>query len=145
MNESLDFLLTHGYTVVFIWVLAEQLGLPLPSIPILLAAGALSALGQLSFLLAASLGIAAAMISDGVWYELGRRRGMKVLQFLCRISLERDSCVRRTEGFFERYGARSLVIAKFIPGFSTVAPPLAGVFGMRWRRFLLFNSVGAVV
>jgi len=145
MKESLDFLFAHGYTVVFFWVLAEQLGLPLPSIPILLAAGALSALGQLSLLLVLSLGIAAAMISDVVWYVLGRHRGMKVLEFLCRISLEPDSCVRRTEGVFERYGARSLVIAKFIPGFNTIAPPLAGVIGMKWPQFLLFDSLGSAV
>ena len=84
------------------------------------------------------------MISDVVWYQIGRRRGMKVLNLLCRISLEPDSCVRRTEDLFARHGARSLLVAKFFPGYNTAAPPLAGVFGMRFGRFLLFDALGAL-
>jgi len=90
------------------------------------------------------LPVVAALTSDLLWYELGRRRGVKVLQFLCRISLEPDSCVRRTEGTFERYGAKSLLVAKFIPGLNTVAAPLAGVFGMKFPRFALFEAIGTL-
>jgi membrane protein DedA with SNARE-associated domain len=145
MNEPLLFLVRHGYTVLFAGVFVEQLGLPLPSVPLLLAAGALAGAGRLSLALVLGLPIIAALISDSLWYELGRRRGVKVLQFLCRISLEPDSCVRRTESTFERHGARSLLVAKFIPGLSTAAPPLAGVFRMRLSRFLLFDALGALL
>ncbi len=145
MTESLGFLVRHGYTLLFAWVFVEQMGLPLPSVPLLLAAGALAGSGRLSLALCAGLPVVAALLSDAIWYELGRRRGVKVLQFLCRISLEPDSCVRRTEEVFARHGARSLLVAKFIPGLNTAAPPLAGVFRMRPVRFLLFDSLGAVL
>ena len=145
MNETLTFLIRHGYTVLFVWVFAEQVGLPLPAVPILIAAGALAGIGKMSLLAAASLALIAAVLSDGIWYELGRRRGVKVLQFLCRVSLEPDSCVRRTENVFTRHGAKSLLIAKFIPGFSTAAPPLAGVFHMRPMRFLIWDALGTLL
>jgi membrane protein DedA with SNARE-associated domain len=145
MNETLGFLIRHGYAVLFAWVFVEQIGLPLPSVPLLLAAGALAGTGRLSLALAISLPILAALLSDVIWYELGRRRGVKVLQLLCRISLEPDSCVRRTENVFARHGARSLLVAKFIPGLNTAAPPLSGIFRMRFGRFLLFDTLGAVL
>ena len=145
MNEALGFLVRHGYAVLFAWVFVEQIGLPLPSVPLLLAAGALAGAGRLSLALAISLPILAALLSDVIWYELGRRRGVKVLQLLCRISLEPDSCVRRTENVFARHGARSLLVAKFIPGLSTAAPPLAGIFRMRFGRFLLYDTLGAIL
>src|SRR3989475_2500749 len=104
------------------------MGLPLPSMPLLLAAGALSGTGNLNFFAALSYVIAAAVAADSIWYQLGRRKGIAILQLLCKISLEPDSCVRRTEGAFSKQGARSLLLAKFLPGLSTVAPPLAGIF-----------------
>lgn len=145
MNETLQFLLRHGYSVLFAWVFAEQLGLPIPSIPMLLAAGALAGLGRMSFLTAGLLTLAAALTSDLVWYELGCRKGIKVLQFLCKISLEPDSCVRRTEGVFPRHGARSLLAAKFLPGLNAAAAPLAGIFRMRLSRFVLFDALGTLL
>src|SRR5437879_8387601 len=135
----------HGYTVVFVWVFAEQVGLPIPSMPMLRAAGALAGSGQLSFVATLGLAIVAAVLSDSIWYELGRRRGHAVLNLICRISLEPDSCMRRTEDIFTRQGARSLVIAKFVPGLGTVAPPLAGMFRMRPSRFLLWDLAGVFV
>ncbi len=145
MNEVLAFTMRHGYAVLFVWVFAEQLGLPVPAIPILLAAGALSGSGKLNF--AATLGIAvlASLLGDGIWYEIGRRRGGQVLNFLCRISLEPDSCVRRTEDIFVKHGVKSLVVAKFLPGFGTAAPPLAGALRMKAARFLLFDGLGALL
>lgn len=145
MPGPLEFLLHHGALVLFAWVFAEQLGLPLPAIPLLLAAGALAGAGRLSLVVSLCTVVSAALLADGLWYELGRRRGNRVLHWLCRISLEPDSCVRRTEGVFARHGARSLLVAKFLPGLSTVAPPLAGVFGMRLARFLLFDAAGALL
>lgn len=123
----------------------NQLGVPLPAIPFLLAAGALAGLGQLDIGLLVVLSVVAALPADLLWYEIGRRRGMRVIRFVCRISLEPDSCVRDTESRFARHGARSLVLAKFIPGVETVAPPLAGVFQMRRSRFLLFDALGATL
>ncbi len=145
MYESIEFLIRHGYAVVFGWVVAEQLGLPIPAVPVLLAAGALAGAGQLSLVMALGLAVAASLLSDSVWYLIGRLRGGKVLGLLCRISLEPDSCVRRTEETFARHGARSLLIAKFVPGLNTVAPPLAGIIGMRVPRFLWFTGLGGLI
>src|SRR2546425_12301375 len=97
-------------------MLLEQLGLPVPAIPVLLAAGALAGSGQLSLALALLASIAAALLSDTLWFEIGRRKGVRVLKFLCRVSLEPDSCVRSTEQMFGRYGGRSLLVSKFVPG-----------------------------
>jgi membrane protein DedA with SNARE-associated domain len=145
MHRTLEFLLHHGYTVLLAWVFAEQLGLPLPAMPLLLAAGALAGTGRLSFFASLFYAMFAAVAADSIWYQLGRRKGIKILQLLCRISLEPDSCVRRTEGIFSKQGARWLLLAKFLPGLSTVAPPLAGIFHMRPRRFLLFDAAGALL
>lgn len=144
MSDAVQFLVRHGYGVLFIGVLAEQIGLPIPSVPFLLAAGVLAGNGQLNFPLAMGLALLGSVVGDMLWYELGRRRGSRVLQLLCRISLEPDSCVRRTENVFARHGVRSLLIAKFIPGLNTAAPPLAGVFRMRRWRFLLYDGLGAL-
>jgi membrane protein DedA with SNARE-associated domain len=145
MHALLEFLLHHGYLVVFVWVFAEQAGLPVPSSPILLAAGALAGTHHLKLAVCLLLAVLASVVSDTLWYQLGHRKGIKVLQWLCRISLEPDSCVRRTELLFEQQGARSLLIAKFVPGLSAVATPLAGIFHMRLRRFLLFDVLGAIL
>jgi membrane protein DedA with SNARE-associated domain len=145
MDETFQFLIRHGYSVLFIWVLAEQLGLPLPATPLLLAAGALAGSGQMNLVLAIALAVLASLIGDVSWYEFGRLRGGKVLNLLCRISLEPDSCVRKTEGAFVRHGSRSLLMAKFVPGLNTMAPPLAGIIGMRLWRFLVFDSLGALL
>jgi len=111
----------------------------------LLAAGAMSAKGDLNFSFVLLLACIAALIADFVWFELGVWRGVRVLGTLCRISIEPDSCVRRTEDIFQRYGAPSLLIAKFIPGFSTIAPPMAGVSRMKRPRFLVFDGLGAAL
>lgn len=145
MNETVQFVLRHGYAVLFGWVFAEQIGLPIPAVPILLAMGALAGSGRFSFVIALLVGVVASLASDIIWYELGRHRGHSVLNLLCRISLEPDSCVRRTENIYARHGARALLFSKFIPGLSTVTPPLAGMFRMRLGRFLLCDSAGAVL
>ena len=145
MHRTLEFLLHHGYALLLGWVFAEQIGLPLPSMPLLLAAGALAGTGRLSFFASLLYAVLAAVAADSIWYQLGRRKGIRVLQLLCKISLEPDSCVRRTEGLFSKQGARSLLLAKFIPGLSTVAPPLAGIFHMRARRFLFYDALGSLL
>lgn len=145
MANTLEFLVRHGYVVLLGWVFAEQIGLPIPSIPVLLAAGALAGTGRMNLFAALGIAMFASVCADFLWYQLGKIRGIKVLQLLCRISLEPDSCVRRTEGVFSRQGARSLLFAKFLPGLGTVAPPLAGVFHMHVARFLMFDSLGTLL
>jgi len=139
------FIERHGYALLFFWVLAEQGALPLPSIPLLVTAGALVRLGRLHVLIAIGCCVGAALLADSVWFELGRRRGQKVLRFLCRVALEQDSCVRRTENAFLKYGLDSLLVSKFVPGLNAVASPLAGSSGARYWRFLVYDAAGAVI
>jgi membrane protein DedA with SNARE-associated domain len=128
--------------VLFGWVLLEKLGLPIPAAPLLIAAGALARAGKMNLTFAVTLAFIAVILADLFWYSLGRYRGGRILKLLCRISLEPDSCVRRTENLFVRHGVRSLLVAKFIPGLNTAAPSLAGVFRMPVQRFLIFDSLG---
>jgi membrane protein DedA with SNARE-associated domain len=129
--------------VLFLWVLAEQAGLPVPSLPILLAAGALAATGKLAFPLVMAYAVVACLVADYSWFAVGRARGFRVLHWMCRISLEPDSCVRRTKDIYTRDGSRSLLVAKFVPGFSTLAPPLAGIFRMPSWQFLVYDGAGS--
>ena len=142
LEQAADFLIRHGYALLFGWVLLEQLGLPIPAAPLLVAAGALARAGKMNLTFAVALSFVAVILADLFWYFLGRYRGGRILKLLCRISLEPDSCVRRTENLFVRHGVRSLLVAKFIPGLNTAAPSLAGVFRMPVRRFLIFDSLG---
>jgi len=145
MGDTLQFLVKHGYVVLFASVLAQQLGVPLPSTPFIIAAGALAHSGDLHWAVVLFLASSAALIADFVWYEIGRVRGTRVLHFLCRISLEPDYCVRRTENTFARHGAKTLVVGKLIPGISTLATPMAGVYGFSRLRFLLFDGLGVLL
>jgi len=145
MEDVTQFLIRHGGLVLFAVVFAEQVGLPIPAVPVLLAAGALAGAGKMNVAWAILLGFVACLIGDLIWYYLGRYRGRQVLGLLCRISLEPDSCVRRTEDFFIRHGMRSLIFAKFIPGLSTVTPALAGLFEVNIGRFFLYNGLGALL
>lgn len=123
---------------------AAQAALVVPVVPLLVSAGALAARGELNPVLAAVALTAGIVPGDTLWYWLGRTRGRSILGRVCRLSLERDSCVRRTQGVLGRYGARTLLVAKFIPGLSTVALPMAGTYGMRLRRFLVYDTVGVL-
>ncbi len=145
MNETTEFLFQHGLALVFWAVFVEQLGLPLPALPWLLAAGALSATGQFSLALGLVVTVIACLVADGFWFWLGRYRGNQVLGLLCRISLEPDSCVRRTQNVFARYGLRGVLVSKFVPGLSTIAPPLAGMSGVGLGRFLFVDGVGSLL
>jgi membrane protein DedA with SNARE-associated domain/rhodanese-related sulfurtransferase len=144
MTEILQFVVRHGYLLVFAWVFVEQAGLPVPSAPLLLAAGALSGMHRMNLGVAIAFAVFGAVASDSMWYEIGRQKGVRVLQLICRISLEPDSCVRRTQVSFARNGPRVLLGAKFIPGLNAMAAPLAGIIKMGWRRFLLFDAIGTL-
>ncbi|MBI4890807.1 MAG: VTT domain-containing protein [Acidobacteria bacterium] len=145
MTELWGFLLKHGHGLLFAVVLAEQLGAPLPAVPVLMVMGALAGLGYYSISSAFLLSIAACLLADYFWFELGRRRGNSILAFLCKLSLEPDSCVRTTTGRLERWGPATLLFAKFIPGLSAVAPPLAGSAGITPARFLVYDGTGAAI
>ena len=112
LNETSQFLIRHGLPLVFAVVFVEQLGLPIPALPVLLAAGALSAAGKISLLLGVTATVVACLIADVFWFYLGKYRGNQVLGLLCRISLEPDSCVRRTQNLFTRYGLRGVRVLR---------------------------------
>jgi len=141
----LGFIERHGYALLFVWVLAEQSAIPLPSIPLLLAAGSLIHDGRLAILPALASCLAAALAADTIWFELGRHRGRQVLRLVCRLSLEPDSCVRQTENAFRKYGMRSLLVSKFIPGLNSVAAPMAGNSTSSYVRFALYDGAGALI
>ncbi len=143
--NSLQFLADHGAMVLFWVILVEQVGAPIPAIPLLVAAGALVGAGKMSLATVLLVPVAASLPPDLGWYYLGRFKGGRVLGFLCRLSLEPDSCVRDTENLFHRNGPRALLLAKFIPGFSTVAPPLAGIVGMTAGTFALYDIAGTLI
>jgi membrane protein DedA with SNARE-associated domain len=147
VNLSDGVALLERYSAVILpaLVVAEQVGIPLPAVPALLAVGALAAQGRVSLLLVIGAIAAVALPVDLVWHELGRRRGARVLSGLCRLSLEPDVCVRRTGSLFIRHGVRALLVAKFLPGLTTVMPPLAGVFGVPRLRFAAYDLAGVVL
>jgi membrane protein DedA with SNARE-associated domain/rhodanese-related sulfurtransferase len=149
MDQLPHLLRTYGILLVFGTVLLEQIGLPIPAFPVLVVAGALTidtgAAWPLQLLGTLAASIAACLISDYFWFRAGRRYGTRILRLLCKISLSPDSCVRQTEDNFSRWGEKSLVVAKFIPGFNTIAPPLAGAMGTRTVRFLWLSMAGALV
>ena len=135
----------YGLAAVVLNVLLNQIGLPLPAIPTLIVAGAIAAGGELP-LAAVFLGaVAACLIADCGWYAVGQVYGIRVLKALCRISLEPDSCVSQTQTRFERWGVNSLVIAKFVPGLSTIAPPMAGALRIGWLRFIFLSTLSAAL
>lgn len=134
----------YGPWLVFGNVLLQQLGMPVPVWPTLLLVGSLAAgWQQLGLALAAAL--AGAMLADRFWYLLGRRHGYKVLTLLCRLSINPGSCVTQTEQRFARWGAPALLLAKFVPGFSAVAAPVAGLTRMPVAHFTLAAAGGATL
>ena len=146
MMEQLTALLTqHGLVLVWVNVFLVQAGVPVPAVPTLLVAGALAVGGGLSSPMIILVSVAASLLGELIGYVAGRIYGLRVLQLLCRISISPDSCVRQTENRFTRWGAPSLIFAKFIPGFSTVAPPLAGALRVKLGAFLGYSAISATL
>jgi membrane protein DedA with SNARE-associated domain len=143
VNAIFQFVLKHGYPILFAAMFAHQIGVPLPGPLFLLSAGALAAEGKLSLVAAVGLTIAACVLADWVWYETGRRGGDKVLHFIHRFTRDPDFHNRRAKRIFARYGLPLLLVAKFVPGLDAVAPPLAGTSRTSRVRFLAFDAAGA--
>ena len=145
MSSMLALFAHHAYSVLFGWVLIEQGGLPIPSIPLLLAAGTMSAAHRLHAAYALPVTMLACFIADSAWYFMGRRWGSKVIEALCRFSLEAATCVTRTQGSVVRRGAFTLLFAKFVPGLSTMAAPIAGQARVPYAEFVLYDMAGTLL
>jgi len=145
MDALIADLAHYGVPLVGLNVLLQQLGLPIPAVPTMMVAGALAAEGRIFGAGVFAISVVASVIADLAWFVAGRRYGYPVLRLLCRVSLSPDTCVRQTEGIFERYGFYSLVVSKFVPGFSTVAPPVAGALRMPLVQFLLAATASAAL
>ena len=145
MESILQFVLKHGYTMLFGALFAHQLGFPLPGPLFLLAAGALAAAGKLGFVAVLALAVAAIILADWPWYEAGRRRGDRVLHFIHRLTRDPDYHDRKAKQTFARYGPPILLVSKFVPGLDAVAPPLAGTSRTTRIRFLTFDVAGATL
>jgi membrane protein DedA with SNARE-associated domain len=145
MTRLIQLIVERGIPLIWLNVFLEQLGVPVPAVPTLVVAGALSQDGKISSTHVLIAAVVASLLADWIWFLLGRRYGYRILSTLCKISLSPDSCVRDTEQRFERWGMKSLLFAKFIPGFSTVAPPLAGVTQGSTIAFLIYDFLGALL
>jgi membrane protein DedA with SNARE-associated domain/rhodanese-related sulfurtransferase len=145
MSQLILLIQQYGVLIVFAVVLVEQIGLPIPAMPLLIVAGALAAGGEISWPACLAASLAACMLSDFFWFRAGRFYGKRVLRLLCKISLSPDVCVSQTEDKFRLYGVKSLIVAKFIPGFNAVGPPLAGAMGTSTPRFLAFSFTGSLL
>jgi len=141
----MDFLIKHGYMVLFVTVLAEQIGLPLPAAPFLIAAGALAGFERLNLGQTLAVAAAASLLSDAFWFYLGKREGRSILRFLSRISLNPDACLSKTRTIYSHYGPRTLLVSKFVPGLNEIAPLMAGMFKLAPWRFAVLDSTAAVL
>ena len=145
MSHLIMLLQQYGLWLVFANVLALQAGLPVPAYPVLIVAGAYAAMGGSPLWELVAVGVAAALVADTGWYTAGRHFGLRILGVLCRVSLSPDTCVRQTESIFQRFGPSSMLVAKFIPGFASVATALAGALRLKYWKFLLFDAGGAAL
>jgi membrane protein DedA with SNARE-associated domain len=145
VNEILDSIVRFGVPFVALNVFVEQIGLPVPAVPVLVLAGALAAEGKVPGAAAFACAVLASVLADSIWFALGRRHGPSVLKTVCRISISPDSCVKRMESLYAGLGLPSLLFAKWVPGFSTVAPPLAGALRASWLGFLFWDIAGSAV
>lgn len=145
MPIAVDFFIRHGYLLVFAWVLAEQLGIPAPSTPLLIMAGTLTATHRIALVPVVLAALGGSLIADSIWYVFGKKYGSAVVRLVCKLSLESSACVRKTELYFSRRGAAALLLAKFIPGLGSVAAPIAGQIEMGYGKFVVFDAGGILM
>ena len=145
MQELINLLHQHGLLLVFLVTLASRVGLPVPAAPLIVVAGGLVATQRMALLDLLLVSVLANVIADWVWYAAGRHYGSRIMRLVCRVSQSPDSCVLESEGMLTRWGGGSLVLAKFIPGVSLVAPPMTGAMRMPFWQFVLYDAVAALV
>jgi membrane protein DedA with SNARE-associated domain len=145
MHNATEFLTQHGYAALFIAVFAEQLGLPIPATPFLIGAGALASLHQLSLPAALGLALSASLLSDSIWFYLGKRRGSSIVRLISKICRKPEACAAGMHSRQPRSGARSILFSKFVPGLNTLTPSLAGMFGVPAGRFLGLDSAAVLL
>ena len=145
MDNATRHILQHGYLAIFLVAFSERLGLPLLVTPFLVTAGGLAGAGRINLALVVLAATVPAVAVDSAWYWLGKRRGISIINLVCRLSLERDSCVRKTQAFTSRHAGRSLIYSKFVPGVGHMAPPMAGLSGMGFGRFLIWETLGTLI
>src|ERR1700683_3337053 len=145
MPIALDFFVKYAYWFVFLWVLTEQLGIPVPSTPLLLTAGTLTGTHELHLPFVILSAVAGSLIADSIWYLFGKNYGAAVVRLVCKLSFESTACVRKTELYFTKRGPASLLVAKFIPGLGAVAAPIAGQIGMGYGKFALYDAGGILL
>jgi len=144
-QHIIELIAQYGLLVVFINVLVEQAGVPLPAVPTLVVSGALAAIDRLPLPQLVGVAILACLLGDLAWYIAGRRFGSRVMRTICRISLSPDSCVKTSELRFQRWRGMLLLVSKFVPGLSTVAPPMAGAMGLTPAAFVLMDGLGSLL
>ncbi|KLD63277.1 sulfurtransferase [Dyella japonica DSM 16301] len=144
-HHIIELIAQYGLLLVFVNVLIEQAGVPLPAVPTMIVAGALASTERLPLSGVVAVAVLACLLADYAWYAAGRYFGGGVMRTLCRISLSPDSCVKQSELRFQRWRGGVLLLAKFVPGLSTVAPPLVGAMGLRTAPFVFFDGVGSLL
>jgi membrane protein DedA with SNARE-associated domain/rhodanese-related sulfurtransferase len=144
-HHIIELIAQYGLLLVFINVLIEQAGVPLPAVPTMIVAGALASTERLPLAGVVAVAVLACLLADYAWYAAGRYFGGGVMRTLCRISLSPDSCVKQSELRFQRWRGGVLLLAKFVPGLSTVAPPLVGAMGLRAAPFVFFDGLGSLL
>jgi membrane protein DedA with SNARE-associated domain len=145
MEHVLHLIEHHGYLALIAMVFLEAIGLPIPAAIALIAAGAAAAWRTLVLGYVILLAILPILIGDSILYFLGRQSGWRLLGFLCRVSMNPETCILRSAESFYKRGRMTLLFAKFIPGVNTMAPPLAGSMKMRYSQFLRFDAGGAAL
>lgn len=145
MKSILNQLTSHPYLVLFLTGLLERIGLPLLFAPVLVAAGALAAAGKMQFDIGFWIALTTCVVGDALWYEIGRKKGDSVLSLLCRISLEPESCVRRSRNLFAKGASRTLLLSKWVPGLSHIVPAVAGLSGLGRQKFLIVDAASSAL
>lgn len=145
MTEFLSLTVRHGYILVFVIVFLEAIGLPVPAALALVAAGAAVASKALNAPALLLLAVVGMLLGDSLLYVLGNRMGWRLLGFLCRVSVDPETCILRSAESFYKRGREALLFAKFVPGVNTMAPPLAGSMKMPFFQFLGLDLTGAAI
>jgi len=145
MQHLLELLRTNGPLLILAVAFLETLGLPLPAFPFFVLAGCLIVENSLSWLPTLTAAVAGTMTADLLWYWLGKRLGRRALNLLCRLSLNPDACVGRSERLFRNQSAVTVLTAKLVPGLNTLVPSLAGILEMRLWHYAALDAAGSLL